>query len=206
MLSHLRNLKGKLWRYKACLNCGDRWNWKKPHYIRYEDEGEASGAMSPLCEECFYSLPVEAIMDFCNQVLTPWIAYQRTKFPQERVSNMLGFMRGFIEAELESRRAAEVESTAEVVIKVVFFTDGGAQVTFSSKNAHFNHIVCASEFMIWVVSRRSGKSFRRSLRLLAKGAKNYYANAVIRSAFSGRKKSKPKRDNESGNRDPIRIR
>jgi len=106
----------------------------------------------------------------------------------------------------EANRDAEVESTAEIVIEVKFFVDGDAQVTFHSEHAHFTHIVCATEFMIWVVGRRSGKSFRQSLRLLAKGAKNYYANAVVRLPFSGKRKSKPNRDRESGSRDPIRIR
>ena len=100
----------------------------------------------------------------------------------------------------------EVESTAEIVIEVKFFVDGGAQVNFHSEHADFNHIVCATEFMIWVVGRRSGKSFRRSLRLLAKGAKTYYANAVVRFPFSGKEKREGKTGDGSGSRDPIRIR
>ena len=101
-MSHLRNLIGKIRGNSGCLNCGGRWNWKKPHFIIYEDMGEASGGMTPLCEECFQSLPVDGvggIMDFCNQVLTPWIAFQRIKFPPERVNSMLTIMRKNIEAE-----------------------------------------------------------------------------------------------------------
>ena len=100
----------------------------------------------------------------------------------------------------------EVESTAEILIKVDFFTDGDAQVSFHSEHADFNHIVSAAEFMIWVVGKRSGKSFRRSLRLLGRGAKNYWANAVVRSPLSGKKKREGKTGEGSGSRDPIKIR
>lgn len=100
MLRHLRNLIGNLRGYSGCLHCGDRWNWKKEHSIKYEQRGQESSAMFPICEECFQKLPVEGangIMHYCNELLTQWIAFSRARFPPERVSNMLICLRENVE-------------------------------------------------------------------------------------------------------------
>lgn len=97
--SKARNLIGEARGHSGCLNCGDRWNWKKPHDIEYERKGDNRSGMFPLCDECFQKLPVDTIMDFCSQLLTEWIGFLPGEFPPGRACNMLRVMRENVEAE-----------------------------------------------------------------------------------------------------------
>jgi len=106
MIRNLRNLIGRIRGFGRCLKCGDRWNWKEPHFIVFEGEGMEESSMFPLCDECFWKLPIEGtqgIMHFCNELLTLWIAFGRREFPPDRVSRMLKAMRTNIQKEMFDR-------------------------------------------------------------------------------------------------------
>jgi hypothetical protein len=64
------NEEGRLEGYGACLECGDRWNWKPAHTIAY---GAGQG-MFPLCEYDYWHLPVERVADHIRRLVREWKA------------------------------------------------------------------------------------------------------------------------------------
>ena len=64
------NEQGRLEGYGACLQCGDRWNWKPAHTIAY---GAGQG-MFPLCEYDYWRLPVERVEHHIRQLVREWKA------------------------------------------------------------------------------------------------------------------------------------
>jgi hypothetical protein len=64
------NEQGRLEGYGACLQCGDRWNWKPAHTIAY---GAGQG-MFPLCEYDYWRLPLERVEHHIRQLVGVWKA------------------------------------------------------------------------------------------------------------------------------------
>ena len=69
LLRWVKNTYGNSTGYSGCSHCGDTWNWKKEHTIMYS---EGSG-MFPLCQDCFDTLSIEKVIDYCLDLNSKWI-------------------------------------------------------------------------------------------------------------------------------------
>lgn len=67
-----KNLRGKLSGYSGCGCCGDRWNWKESHHIRYSDMYGASHGVFPVCEECWHTKTEREIMFAAADLANLW--------------------------------------------------------------------------------------------------------------------------------------
>ncbi len=69
--------------------------------------------------------------------------------------------------------AKKIESTAEIEITVEMFEDGRAQVRMKTLDAEFVHLLNATKYMMWIVSKKSGLELEEALEILCEGARNF---------------------------------
>ena len=58
--------------FSGCNRCGDKWNWKEPHYVTYHETERGSSGMFPLCEECYQQLTPEERYPYYRRLYFSW--------------------------------------------------------------------------------------------------------------------------------------
>ena len=52
----------------GCFHCGDKWNWKEYHLIRYS----GFNSIFPYCEECHMILSIDEKIKYVDQLMAIW--------------------------------------------------------------------------------------------------------------------------------------
>ena len=78
-MKKLRNWWGNSGGYSGCHICGETWNWKKEHTIKYS---ESAGAF-PICEECWLTKTDEEILNAVEDLCQQWLIQSPAHFYEE---------------------------------------------------------------------------------------------------------------------------